>query len=80
MYIKPMVSETIGLINILEIAMNSCCKQHNQCRNCLHLESCIQLWDKASEKSITRDFTARELRAYIDEFNSLWEVDGREPG
>ncbi len=68
-----MVTDAVGLMNILEIAMNMCCKQHNLCRDCLHINSCIQLWDRASEQSFTKDFTVRELKALIDEFNALWE-------
>jgi hypothetical protein len=75
-YIIPMVTDAVGLINILQIAMDTCCKQHDLCRNCLHMDSCIKLWDRASEQSITKDFTSRELREFIDEFNSLWENTG----
>ena len=66
-----MVTHEAGLINILEIAMNSCCQQHNLCRNCLHINSCIELWDRASE-TVDKDITIRELKGFIEEFNDLW--------
>ena len=74
-YIIPMMLKTGGLLDILEIAMNTCCKSHDLCRNCLHLDSCVRLWDKASEQSITKDFDSEHLRNYIDEFNQFWEND-----
>ena len=72
-YIRPMLVNNECLLDILEIAMNACCKRHNFCLSCARIESCVEIWDKASEQSISGDFTTRHLKQYIGEFNRLWE-------
>ncbi len=72
-YECPMVTSSGGLIDILEIAMNVCCKQHNYCHGCSHLTYCTNLWDRASEESFEKPFSPQDLKAYIKEFNQLWQ-------
>jgi hypothetical protein len=72
-YIYGMATTSGGLINILESAMNACCKQHDFCCGCKRIESCINIWKNAFEKSFENPMTSQELTEYIQEFNLLWE-------
>ncbi|MDD5701874.1 MAG: hypothetical protein PHU23_07465 [Dehalococcoidales bacterium] len=64
-----MAIKTDSLLEILEIAMNSCCCQHNPCEQCRKLASCISLWSRACEQSSNQSLTSEQLKKYVEEFN-----------
>jgi len=69
---------TNNLIDILEIAMNTCSIQNKSCEGCKKIEACIDLWERACEQSFHHCLTPVELKAYIEEFNQF--IDERKAG
>ena len=64
-----MVTRTDGLLDILEIAMNTCCKRHKACEGCRNITACINLWTRACEQSFAMSLTSEQLYNYVEEFN-----------